>query len=291
MELYQLKSFVTVARAQNLTKAANLLNVSQSALSTQLKALEEEFGVALFTRLPRGMELTDAGRVLLTYAQEVLDGADALAEKARALGRPARATVTIGLNADPTFLRVSAINRRLAEDAPDLDVIFLTSQTIRTPQMLRQGTIDLGFIYGEPAEPGIRHAKIADVEIVVALPVALAREGENLGWKEVAALPWIWVGHDSPFYEVMAERMASRGLAPNRKVATVDEQITRELLLAGQGVAMIRADEAAPMLEAGRIVLWPEGGLTMALSLAWLAGSRRLGLIERVRGAVEAAWR
>lgn len=290
MELYQLKSFVAVARAQNLTKAANSLNVSQSALSTQLKLLEEELGVTLFSRQPRGMELTERGRVLLTHAQEILDAADEMIEKARGFAKGAKESVTIGLNADPTFLRVSAINRALARELGELDVIFLTSQTIRTPQMLRQGAIDLGFVYGEPGEAGILHAKVADVRIVVALPVSLAPDGGALGWAQVAALPWIWVGSDSPFYETLAARMGERGLTPNRKVATVDEQIVRELLLAGQGAAMLREDEAAPMLAAGRVTLWQPGALTIPLSLAWLSGSKRSGLIEKVVGAVKGVW-
>jgi DNA-binding transcriptional LysR family regulator len=64
MELYQLRIFLTIARTGNLTRAAERLNASQPAVSSQIKALEEELGVTLFARTPRGMELTQEGRIL-----------------------------------------------------------------------------------------------------------------------------------------------------------------------------------------------------------------------------------
>lgn len=65
MELYQLKSFLAIVREQNLTRAADALNLSQSALSSQIKALEEELGLRLFKRSSRGMTLTHQGEALL----------------------------------------------------------------------------------------------------------------------------------------------------------------------------------------------------------------------------------
>ena len=67
MELYQLRSFRAVARIRNLARAAKELKISQSALSTQVRALEEELGLRLFERSARGMRLTDEGRVILAH--------------------------------------------------------------------------------------------------------------------------------------------------------------------------------------------------------------------------------
>src|SRR5260370_20757109 len=77
MELYQLRSFTAVAELGHLTRAAEKLHVSQPAMSAQIKALEDELGVALFERVPTGMILTAAGRPLLPQAAKVLAAADA----------------------------------------------------------------------------------------------------------------------------------------------------------------------------------------------------------------------
>ena len=113
MELYQLKAFVTIAREGNLTRSAEQLHLSQSALSTQVKSLEESLGVRLFDRSSRGMKLSEQGQSLLRRAEEALDVTASLKQEAAQLRHRPGTSPTIGLNADPTFLRVSAIHQRL----------------------------------------------------------------------------------------------------------------------------------------------------------------------------------
>ncbi len=72
MEIYQLKAFVTVAEMGHLTRAAEKLHLSQPALSGQIKALEDELGLALFACSPAGMAPTRVGQRLLPAAQKLL---------------------------------------------------------------------------------------------------------------------------------------------------------------------------------------------------------------------------
>lgn len=85
MDLNQLKTFVTVAEEQHLTRAAERLFTSQPAVSAQLKALEESLDVVLFDRTPKGMKLTPSGEILLTQAQTVLDTANLIVSQAKAI--------------------------------------------------------------------------------------------------------------------------------------------------------------------------------------------------------------
>ena len=84
MELYQLRSFAAVAELGHLTRAAEKLHISQPALSAQIKALEDELGVALFDRTPSGMTLTAAGQRLLPEASKVVSAAGAFSSHAKA---------------------------------------------------------------------------------------------------------------------------------------------------------------------------------------------------------------
>lgn len=83
MSLRQLEYFVTVAEERNVGRAAKRLRVAQPPLSRQIKLLEEELGVLLFERNPRGMTLSEKGEVFLAHARTVLDAV----ERARAATR------------------------------------------------------------------------------------------------------------------------------------------------------------------------------------------------------------
>ena len=87
MELRHLRSFLTVAEALSFTKAAEQLRIAQPALSRQVQALEEEIGVDLLKRSPRGVTLTAEGKLLLEEARDVLQRADETVKKVQALAR------------------------------------------------------------------------------------------------------------------------------------------------------------------------------------------------------------
>ncbi|HWF62794.1 MAG TPA: LysR family transcriptional regulator [Nitrospira sp.] len=72
MEIYQLRTFVTVARERSITRASELLFLSQPAVSAHIKTLEDELGLVLFDRTPRGMSLTGHGTKLLEKAEQML---------------------------------------------------------------------------------------------------------------------------------------------------------------------------------------------------------------------------
>lgn len=84
MSLAQLRYFVVVAEEEHLGRAAERLHMAQPPLTRQIRALEDELGVKLFERTPRGMELREPGRALLPRARQVLTDVDAMARDVRA---------------------------------------------------------------------------------------------------------------------------------------------------------------------------------------------------------------
>ena len=93
MELRQLRYFIAAAEEGNISRAAQKIFLTQSALSRQIKALEEEIGQCLLERQAHSIRLTPAGETLLHAARELLQHADAVLEKVRAAGRELRLRV------------------------------------------------------------------------------------------------------------------------------------------------------------------------------------------------------
>lgn len=290
MELYQLKSFLEIVETQNLTRAANNLHISQSALSSQIRLLEDELGLQLFDRTARGMQPTEQGRVLHSYAGEVLEAARVFLAKAGEMNGRRCGTCKIGLNTDGGFLRVGRLSRTLRAAFPDINFVFVSSQTIRTPEMLRQGLIDIGFFFGDCRDPGIVSETISHFDIRIVIPESILPAGSALSWPLVAGLPWIWSVSDCPYYQIVQAKMDELGLAPLKLVDAMDESVVKELVLDGQGLAILREDEARSVARQGKVAIWEEVSFTLPLSLGILKNSRENPLLESVAMIVRAAW-
>src|SRR5947209_15002461 len=111
MELRHLRYFLAVGEALNFTKAAAQLRVAQPALSRQVQDLEEEIGVDLMKRSPRGVTLTAEGKLFLDEVRELLKRADESVEKVRALARGEYGELHVGYAPTPT---VEILPRALA---------------------------------------------------------------------------------------------------------------------------------------------------------------------------------
>lgn len=173
MELHLLRAFATVAESGTLTRAAAELHLSQSALSGQIRALEDALGVTLFRRRARGMDLTDAGADLLPLARKALDAATALRRKAERLRAQPTGRITLGLNTDPSFLRMVALHEALGAACPDVALEFTMTQTMTTPELLRESVIDAGYRYGQEFSPDIVEHPLRDVEIRIVIPASM----------------------------------------------------------------------------------------------------------------------
>jgi DNA-binding transcriptional LysR family regulator len=111
IEIYQLRTFATVAELGQLTRAAEALHLSQPAITAQIKALEDEVELALFERTSTGMLLTKAGQRLLVRAEKVLAAAQAFKNEAESLSGEVSGKVSVGTVSDPEFIRLGSVRQ------------------------------------------------------------------------------------------------------------------------------------------------------------------------------------
>lgn len=203
MELYQLVSFVVVAEEENMTRAATRLNLSQPAISTQLKSLEDELQFPLFHRTPKGMKLTDEGQALKIKADIVLSGIEDFNAEVERLRGGSYGEIILGVNTDPRLLRLEKLYTKLKDQYPDISLTVQESMSWDVIEKLKSGKIDLGFSYDIPNDNKIHARFLGEIDLTVVGPEKWRDRLEGKSGKDLIAFPWIWTSEHCPLNMVL----------------------------------------------------------------------------------------
>ncbi|SFI86782.1 LysR family transcriptional regulator [Albimonas pacifica] len=169
MTLEQLRIFLAVAERGHMTRAAEALHLTQSAVSAAVSALERRHGVRLFDRIGRGIALTEEGRGFVASARAVLAQAEAaellladLAQRPRGRLR-LRASQTAASHWLPA--RLAALRRR----HPEVEIALAIGNTAEAARAVEEGAADLGFVEGPLPASDLRRQVVARDELVLAV--------------------------------------------------------------------------------------------------------------------------
>ena len=269
--------FRAVAEAGGFSRAAEVIHVSQPAISMQVAELEESFGTPLFDRLPRGVRLTDAGRTLLGYAQRiaVLEGeAERAMRELRGLerGRLALgASKTIGGYLLPAVLG----EFRRMHPAVELQLVIANTEAIKT--QLIDGALDLALTEGMPPQDEDLSTRVfREDELIVIAPanhplaqlVPGKRQPRAITARQLCAQPLILREPGSGTREVLVRALADCGLEPGEIVLTLtNTEAIKGAVLAGLGLAVISRLCVTLELAGGVLVEVPTRGLRLHRAL------------------------
>lgn len=288
MELYQLRAFAAVARTANLTRAAELLNLSQPALSAQIKALE--LGLPLFERTGRGMELTGGGRLLLARAEGITSMSEQVALFARDLSGRKAGSLRIGLNTDAGVLRIAALSSELAASPFEVDLELVQGVTSSVIDGVAGRLLDGGFVYGPFERIDIRLMELSRTRLVIVAPRAWKVRLAGAPLERVLLEPWIWPPEDCPFYRTIAPLFRHAGVASSRSVTADHEGTILRLVAAEIGVSMLPADVLRASGDRSEVVELRDSGSEIALSFIYREQSRRDPLMEQLLAALSRVW-
>jgi DNA-binding transcriptional LysR family regulator len=146
MELRHLRYFVAAAEAENVSRAALKLHVSQPALSRQIRDLEGELGFQLFERSAKSVRLTETGRSFLREAHAVLERAEDAVRTARAIATGGRAELHVGYAPSPTVRIMPLILRAFQKQFPNVRVRLHDLSTEEMLAGVREGKLQLAFL-------------------------------------------------------------------------------------------------------------------------------------------------
>jgi len=180
MELRHLRYFVAVAEHGHVTRAAESLGIQQPPLSQQIKALEEELGVLLLRRKPRGVELTDAGSAFLERARVILAEVERAFASTRRTARGEQGRVVIGFTSSAPFHPfVPRVIRMFREASPHVSLVLEESGSSELVHALHSEMIDAAFIRSPVADVvDLLVQPLLEEPMIVALPTGHALASE-----------------------------------------------------------------------------------------------------------------
>jgi LysR family nitrogen assimilation transcriptional regulator len=243
MDLRQLRTFVTVAELGTVSRAAQRMHVAQPALSRQIRALEDELGVALFDRLAGRLHLSSAGARLLGECKGLLNYARELGEHAQLMRRPDAGVLRVA--ASPHYVEgvFPALLKRYAQRFPEVQVKVVDIAGPATIGMLERGEIHLAQGTGRLLTPGQQHIATRPLESVHMLaafsPGLPIGKGNSVEIASLAPYPLLQTGQEYVIRRTFDAACRLAGFEPNVALEGRSPHGLLAMAEAGHGVAII----------------------------------------------------
>src|SRR5437016_8247607 len=293
-DLRQLRYFVAVAERLHFGRAAEALHISQPPLSRAIHALEEELGVALFTRTRRRVELTPQGARLLEEARRVTGQLERAVHELRAMAAGGHARLRIGFVSLADYGVLPGLLKAYKSAQPGVRLALREMLSPDQAAALAAGELDFGLLL-PPVAGAARfdHLVVQRERFVVALPARhrLASDKGRLALAALAGEPFVTIPRQiAPrLYDIVAQMAAQAGISLNVAQEAIQMQTVVSLVSSGLGAAVVPAsvanlgrrgvvyrELADPHPKLDLWLAWPRGALGAA-GRDFLAQARRIG--------------
>jgi DNA-binding transcriptional LysR family regulator len=242
MELRHLRYFVAVAEELNIGRAAERLHMSQPPLTRQISHLEREVGASLLIRSNRGVELTNAGKVLLDDARRMLHLAEQAGDRALRAGAGTVGRLDLAIFGTGIFGAIPMLLRAYRAETPDVKIVLHNMTKDEQLDALAHGTIDLAFNRVVQHLPGITDEALLAERLYVAVPEdhpLAARTAIRLGELEGEPLVLFPSGSRPSFIDVALAMCRDAGFEPTVVAEVADVVHGIALVASGGAFAMV----------------------------------------------------
>src|SRR4051794_7278847 len=276
IELRLLRYFAVVAEELHIGHAAARLYISQPALSQQIRVLEDQVGLPLFVRHPRGVALTEAGEALLREARELLERSDKLEKTVDDLRRGSGESLRVALPPGAPSTVLPDLLAPLRERRPDASVDIRELTTPDQLAALHAGEIDLGLVREPVDDPRLARRTLLVEPLGVCLPADHPLAGhESIALSDLAGdlfvcfpRPWAPSLHD-----VLVDELRRLDIENARFQDSTSAGTTEGMVAAGLGVTL----SPRPWLEGASGIVWrPLAGTAIEIrtAAAWRRENR-----------------
>jgi DNA-binding transcriptional LysR family regulator len=258
MNFHLLKSFVTLADSLHFGFASQTLNLSQPALTKQIKRLEDDLGAPLFRRDRHGTELTELGRYFLGEARPLVEQAERVFSQGKRAARGEVGQLAIGYSFS-TVETVSRVLPRFRERFPEVEVALHDLSSAEQMARLLEGSLQAGFVR-LPVQAGLAHRRLLSDRLALVVPRALAHTVAHFdahALDALQALPFLMLQRSRApgLHDHIVRFCAARRFEP-RFVQHANESLTI-LSLVGAGLGVSIMHESALQSPGDKVVCLP----------------------------------
>jgi DNA-binding transcriptional LysR family regulator len=276
MEIRQLRAFVAIAEAKTFTAGAKATGVTQAAISMQIRQLEEEVGLPLFTRTPRRVLLTEAGEHLLERARTIMREHDAALAELAELGGVEHGRLRIGSSSSAfSANQLPGILKEVFSKYPNAEITVSAGTSQRLVDMLTHGKIDIAFV-SLPVENGlvVTDKVFSDEIVAIGHPSHPLAKKRSITPAALAEQPLILGERGGNTRRLIDDFFENAGLKPNVIMELSRQEAVNEMVENNLGVGTAGAKTIANQIREERLVAWTIEGLKInwELGLARLAG-------------------
>lgn len=257
MTLEQLRIFVAVAEQEHMTRAAGALNLTQSATSAAIAALEDRYAIKLFDRIGRSIKLTDAGRQFVVEARAVLARAAAAEAVLADLTGLTRGSLSLAASQTVGNYWLPPLIHRFHQRYPGINVTLKIGNTEQVTAWVHSGLADIGFIEGDVEDSGLSISNVANDEL--ALVVAATHPWAAMKKPTADQLKdgkWVVREPGSGTRHVLESVLAGLGIARNQIAIGLElpsNESVRAAVVAGAGATIISRIVVANLLNSGTL--------------------------------------
>ncbi len=240
MNLHHLLLFHVVAESGSITSAAEKLGLSQPAISQQLHALESSIGASLFYRVPRGMELTEAGSILYSYSRRMVQ-IEMQAEQALAdFCGLRRGTLSLGSSLTLGSYLLPDLFAEYRRAYPDIELTVEIANTENISKWVADGILEAGFVEGLPPEAGLEAVQFAEDRLVpIASPDHPVCHERRITPEILCRYPFVVREAGSGTRAVAEQEWKRLGLWPQVSLTLGSSEAIKRAVMAGAGVAVV----------------------------------------------------
>ena len=272
MDINQLEVLVTVAREKSFSRAAEILDRTQPAVSQAIRRLEAEIGETLFDRSSKDGTLTYAGEVLVGYARQMLNLRHTANNAIKELRGLHKGKVTISANEHTVFCLLPVI-REFRNRHPNIKIEVQRGVASRIPKEITAREVELGVISFKPNDESLRSVSILTDELMlIVAPTHRFASRKSVSVKDLG--DEIFIAHNavSPYRHKVIETFEKNKTTLNIAVELPSLEAIKRLVETGIGVALIPKLTARVEVAAGRLV---------GLSVSEMKLERKLNIVYR----------
>jgi len=262
MTLDQLRIFVCVAEREHMTKAAEALGMTQSAVSGAIRALEDRHAIALFDRVGRKIQLTQNGRIFLEEAQAVLRSATNADQTLRDLRGLKRGAIRIHASQTTASYWLPERLARFKKLFPEIEIELSIENTTQVASAVVDGTAEIGFVESLVEDPALDIRLVHNdlLAVVVHSKHPWSKLRRRLKGEEILSAQWVMREQGSGTRSVFEQSLRHMGLHPAQLQICMQlpsNEAVRAAVEAGAGAAAISHSVVSSGLRSGQLCVVP----------------------------------